>query len=188
MSNIVDLQTLKDYLGITDSDSDSQLQTIISTLPAYVKLMTGRWYGSLKEVTESYDFAPTIFLANNDVSSITWIKRGYSPDHNFESDSDNLTTLSNTDYRWNSLGRISLSSQFYNNKTKGDYDEIVVKYKYGVANVPDDIKLAAMMFAGDAYNAIDGEVTDEQLDTYRRKYTPSTAAANIFDANRMVNL
>lgn len=185
--DLVSLEDLKTYLGIKTADNDEQLQLLIRTLPAYIKLMTGRWYGSLKEVTETQDYAPTIFLANPDVNSITYLKRGYAADHNYDESTD-LTTIENTDYRWNSLGRISLSSKFYHNKTKGDYDEIVVKYKYGITEVPDDIKLAAMMFAGDAFNAIDGEVTEETLDSYRRKYTPSTAAQNIFDANRVVNL
>lgn len=184
---MVTLQELKTYLGITGTDNDAQLNLIISMLPAYVKLMTGRWYGALQEVTETYDYAPTLFLANPDVDSITWIKRGYSPTHSPE-DTDNLTTIDPQDYRWNDLGRISLSSKFYNNKTKSDYDEVMVKYKYGNTTVPADIKLAAMMFAGDAFNAIDGEVTEETLDTYKRKYTPSTSAQNIFDANRVVNL
>lgn len=184
---IVTLSELKTYLGISGTDNDAQLNLIIAMLPAYVKLMTGRWYGSLQTVTETYDFAPTIFLANPDVSEITYIKRGYAPDHDYD-DSEDLTTIESSDYRWNDLGRVSLSSQFFNNKTKDDYDDVVVKYKYGNTTVPDDIKLAAMMFAGDAFNAIDGEVTEEQLDSYRRKYTPSTASQNIFDANRVVNL
>jgi hypothetical protein len=184
---MVTLQELKTYLGISGTDNDAQLNLIITMLPAYVKLMTGRWYGALQEVTETYDYAPTVFLANADIDSITYVKRGYDPEHDFD-DSDLYELIDPSDYRWNKLGRISLSSQFFHNKTKDNYDEVVVKYKYGNATVPADIKLAAMMFAGDAFNAIDGEVTEETLDTYKRKYTPSTSAANIFDANRMVNL
>ena len=188
MSAILLLEELKQYLGITDESQDERLKSILEDLPAYVKLKTGRWFGCVEETVEVHDFNSVIFLNNVDVDSITWIKTGYSNDHDFDDDTS-LKTLTTADYRWSKdTGRITLGFPYRRNRSRYDYDQVIVKYKFGVQSVPGDIKLAAKQYAGDAFRAIDGEVTSESLDSFRRTYKTSSSAADIFSANQLVNL
>lgn len=187
MGAILLLDELKDYLGITDDSSDTQLNSVLGDLVDYVQLQTGRLFGCVEEVTEAHDYNEVIFLDKMDVQSITWIKQGYSNDHDYEDDTT-LKTLTSAEYRWSQkTGRILLAFPYRQNRSRYDYDEIVVRYKYGVNTVPGDIKLAAKQYAGDAFRNIDGEISAQSLDSYRLSYKPSTSAVNIFERNSTAN-
>ncbi len=187
MSGIISLDELKAYLGISDSSSDSQLDSILQDLPDYVELMTGRRFGCLAEVIETHDFAPVIFLDNLDIQSIAWIKEGYSDSHDWEND-PSLRTLLPSHYRWSKdTGRILLAPVYLRNRSRYDFGEITVKYSYGQLAIPGGIKLAAKQYAGDAFRNIDGQITSESLGEYRKSYKPSESARDIFDKMARVN-
>jgi hypothetical protein len=186
-ASIVSLEEVKRYLNISDDSSDNQLNFFVDALVDYVYTQTGRYYGCTKTTTEIHDYAPVIFLENLDIASIAYVKHGYSPTHDFDDDTENLRTIDPEDYRWNSVGRVMLSASYCRqfSPNRHDYDQIVVKYSYGVQIAPADLKLACLQFISDGFRNIEGEVTSEALDSFRRSYKPSSQAKETFMAYSM---
>ncbi len=186
--SIISLDEFKKHLGICDDSQDGQLESILDGLSGMIQAMTGRLFGDTREVTEVLDWAPTIFLKHMDIKSIVYVKKGYEPDADAYDDSENLTEIDAEDYRWGDTGRLVLSASFVHNVTKSQYEKVVVKYTYGNAEIGDDLKLAAKMFASDLFNSIDGEITNEKLDTYAITVKPSTTVKAIFDRYQVGNI
>lgn len=181
MTEIASVQDIKTYLGVPDGDDsfDSQLQFFVDALPAYVFTQTRRWFGCLQTATETHDFRPVIFLDQMDIASIEYIKSGYSNSRDYDNDTS-LVLLDPTTYRWADTGRVQLSDPYLLGNFRYSRDQVVVKYQYGNENVPADIKLAATQFAADGFRAIDGEVTSEQVDSFRKTYKPNSQSAKTF--------
>ena len=60
---IIDLTTLKSYLGITGTDEDANLTIIVDAINAQINHLTGRVWGATVTVTdEEHDYEP-VFLS-----------------------------------------------------------------------------------------------------------------------------
>ena len=157
--SVITVEELQAYTGTTAATDT----TAVNAVNAYINRITGRSWGAIETVTELHDYAPTIFLRNMDVQSITSVKRDYG--------SDQTTLVADTDYRFNDLGRLTLSygrASLY--PALRDYIEVV--YTHGVLTVPDDLKLAALALAKDfgSYATDSGEVSSRSIGSYRLEF------------------
>lgn len=173
MSSVI---TTSEYQAYTDTTTDNDT-IIVAAVNAYIERVTKRSWGATVTTTETHDYAPTIFLRHMDVTTVTSVKHGY--------DDDQQTLTANTDYRWNSLGRLTLSysrSSLY----PAHRDWIEVAYTYGVTEVPDDLKLAALALAKDFgdYSTNSGDVSSASIGSYRLEFkrgTTSSTGGTYFD-------
>jgi hypothetical protein len=160
MSEVITTDDLQDYLGSGVVIDAARAQQVVDAVNASIERMTGRVWGATRTATEVYDYQPVLFLKQMDVISVSSVSR-------------NDTALQASSYKFRSTGRLILSS--YEGRFRPHYDEISVTYTYGNIDVPEDLKLAALSLAADAYNYVDedgsqGEVTEEQIGSLRYKY------------------
>lgn len=142
---IITLQDLSSYSGIADMGDKGQ--TVVNGVNKWVEDYTGRFFGEIKEVTETFDFAPTVFLKHIDITEITSVKV-YGQDITTE-------TLCNRE-----TGRIVIRKYGGSptiNIDRSGYDAIEVTYKSGMLEVPVDLKTATLQLAMDNYNRKDGK-------------------------------
>lgn len=170
---IVTLAELKERLKITGTESDAKLTSIIEALTDEVYTITGRSFGEVKTVIdEEHDFYPRIFLDNLDIVSVESIKSGYGA----------TPTVRTDNIQFNSTGRVILSFDAGHRTSTHDFDEIRASYTFGIpeANVPADMKLAALDLAEAYYKTKEGQittqhrVTSESIGTFRKTYAEST--------------
>lgn len=172
---ILTLAELKSYLGIAadDTSQDEELGALLATLAPWLYEVTGTWFGGEKEETETQDYAPVVFLDHMPVLDVTNVYRDYNKDHNTADMED--TDMGNV--RWSNTGRVVLSHRYDFNQSRGDYDDVIIKYKHGIVDVPATVKMAAKFFAAGLYNttANDGlELTSEAVGSYRKTYKASS--------------
>lgn len=169
---IISLADLKSYSGITDMDDD-KAQAVVDGVNQWVNDYTGRFFGSVVELTEVFDYAPAIFLHHIDITEVESVKvYGQEIVEN---------TLVNRQ-----TGRLVISRGGYDlNISRKGYDAIEVKYKSGVATVPVDLKMATLQLAMDNYNRKDGKdagITATSIGGYSVAYgnavSTSSAQAN----------
>jgi len=175
---IISLADLKTYLGITGTAQDARLQFIVDGVNAEVNKRTGRVWGETETIVdEIHDYEPVIFLCNLDVTDVSAVKLGRGT---------NQTTLDADTYRWNGLGRLVLdtdSEDFVQNVD--DYDELAITYTHGTATAPDDLVLAALQLGGHMNRSINGEVTEESVGSFRKKYAAENSTTkDILDSYR----
>lgn len=182
---IISLAEAKEKLKITGTTSDAKITTMINSLTAEIFAVTGRSFGEVKTVTnESHDFAPRIYLDNMDIKSITKITRGY--DH---------PIVQTTGFQFDSTGRVVLSGAAGHRSTTGDFDDVLVDYTHGVAeaDVPADLKLAALDLLNSYWHTKEGTITTTKkttslsIGTYRETFAESSniearTSINNFDA------
>lgn len=171
---ILTLAELKAFLGIAadDTSQDEELGALLNTLAPWLYDLTGTWFGSEKEETETQDYAPVVFLDHMPVLSVSNVWRDYDKDHS--TDEMDATDLGNV--RWGKTGRVVLSYLYNFNQDRGDYDDVVIKYKHGIVEVPATVKAAAKLLAAGLYraNVNDGvEISSEQVGSYRKTYKAS---------------
>lgn len=142
---IITLQDLKSYSGITDMD-DNKAQIVVNGVNKWVEDYTGRIFGEIKEVTDVFDYAPTVFLTHVDIQEIESVKI-YGQDITAE-------TLCNRQ-----TGRVVIRKYgaLSINISRMGYDAIEVTYKSGMVDVPVDLKTATLQLAMDNYNRKDGK-------------------------------
>jgi len=169
---IISLADLKSYSGITDMDDD-KAQAVVNGVNQWVNDYTGRFFGSVVELTEVFDYAPAIFLHHIDITEVESVKvYGQEIVEN---------TLVNRQ-----TGRLVISRGGYDlNISRKGYDAIEVKYKSGVETVPVDLKMATLQLAMDNYNRKDGKdagITATSIGGYSVAYgnavSTSSAQAN----------
>jgi hypothetical protein len=117
----------------------------------FIEQRTHRSWGQVVSVTERYDYQSILWLRHPDVQSITSIKLAYP----------NLTqtTLDPSSYFLNSFGRVTLYWGQNHGISPLNNDLMEVTYTYGVSEVPDDLRLAALGIAAVWYNfAINGQM------------------------------
>lgn len=170
---IITLQDLKSYSGITDMD-DNKAQAVVDGVNKWVEDYTGRIFGEIKDVTDVFDYAPTVFLSHIDIQEITSVKV-YGEDVTTE-------TLCNR-----TTGRVVIRKYggFAINISRAGYDAIEVVYKSGMLEVPTDLKTATLQLAMDNYNRKDGKnanITSATVGgysvTYDTQATTAQAQAN----------
>ena len=91
--SVITVEELQAYTGSTAATDT----TVVNAVNAYINRVTGRSWGATETVTETHDYAPTIFLRHMDVTGVTSVKRDYGDDQETMTEDD--------DYRWNELGR-----------------------------------------------------------------------------------
>lgn len=170
---IVTLEEAKSKLGITGTESDEKVTAMLQSLTDEIYSITGRSFGVVRTVTdESHDYAPRIYLDNMDIRSVTSVKRG-SPD-NYTEDT--------TGIQFSSEGRVTLSGASGHRVSTSDFDDVRVSYTFGVetANVPQDLKLAALDLLNTYWKTQEGEIVTTQrltsvsIGSYRETYAEST--------------
>ena len=140
---IISLADLKSYSGITDMD-DNKAQAVVDGVNKWVS-DTGRFFGEVVELTETYDYAPAIFLNHIDITQVESVKV-YGQDVTAD-------TLVNR-----RTGRVVINKYGYDlNISRRGYDAIEVTYKSGVLEVPQELKMATLQLAMDNYNRKDGK-------------------------------
>lgn len=168
---ILTLAELKAYLGIAadDATQDTELGALLSVLPAWLYDITGTWFGSTKEVTEVQDYAPVVFVDNWPVTAVSNVYIGTLRAGMTLSD-----LYEDTSFTWSDTGRITLTTGSYNHITeRKDYDQVHVKYTYGVATVPEPVKQAAKIMLKSLWVSDQNggtEVSSEQVGSYRKTY------------------
>lgn len=162
MSIIITTQELDAYTGkALDAARSAQM---VAAVNKFVERTTNRSWGALATITdELHDDAPVIFLRHQDVTEVLTVKRGQFP--------SDQTTLQSTQYFCNDLGRLVLSENLP--ALRARRDDLRVSYKHGVADVPEDLKLATLALAADFYNyaaSNNQEITAEAIGSYRLSY------------------
>lgn len=170
---IVSLEEAKKKLGITGTEQDTEVTTMINALTAELYSITGRSFGEVKTVTdESHDYAPRVYLDNMDIRSVTSIKEGYGTPYR--------ETTQNIQF--DSTGRVVLSSAAGHRSSTNDFDDVRVSYTFGVpeSEVPADLKLAALDLLNSYWKTTTGEiqtshrVTSISIGSLRKTFAEST--------------
>lgn len=155
MSKIITAADLADYMQ-KDIAGETRAATIVNSINQWVENYTGRIWGEIKALKETFDYAPEVMLKTEDITEITSAK---------------VYGEAKTDYKLNrDTGRLVLSDGRQNVYDRSAYDAIEVEYKAGNLEVPVDLKLATLQLATDNYNRRDGEGADvlsESAGTYK---------------------
>lgn len=170
MSQIITIQDLGDYFG-KDLTNDARATDIVNSVNAWVEAYTGRVFGEIKTITETFDYEPVLFLGYVDIHEITSVKAFGE-------------TLSQAQYKVSKdTGRLLLGSGL-KRPSKALYDAVEVVYTTGIDTVPADLKTAALQVASDNYNRTDnaeGKVASESVGgysvAYREQGTGSSASS-----------
>jgi hypothetical protein len=145
---------------------------VVAAVNAYIERVTHRCWGETKTVTERYDYGSSLWLRHQDIRAVDLINFGYPGTTPIEIESDA--------YYCNSLGRLSFST-FPHGRRYADLPEwLEIEYTYGVEEVPDDLKLAALGIAAGFYNWATNdqkEVSEAQVGSYRLKYANGSGVA-----------
>lgn len=164
---IITLADLKSYSGITDID-EAKANDVIAGVNKWVSDYTGRFFGEVVDITETFDYAPAIFLTHIDITEVVSVKV-YGQDITADALVNRKTgrvVLSRTSCYGNNLG----------SNYRG-YDAIEVKYKSGIETVPQELKMATLQLAMDNYNRNDGKdagITSTSVGSYNVSYGNNT--------------
>lgn len=175
MSSIITTIDLRSSLPSVDVDSALASQ-VVSAVNAYVENQTHRCWGELATVTERYDLDKTLWLKHQDVTAIASIKLGW-PQHDQQ-------TLDASGYFFNSYGRVTLIWEAMggvpSNWVSIRNDFLEIEYTYGVEDVPDDLKQAAIGIGAGMYNwakAGGHEVVRTSVGSYQVQYANGIRSA-----------
>lgn len=172
MSNIITTTELSAYMNKTLNSAIAG--QVVAAVNKWIETRTHRTWGvpvaDLVDITERRDWARNIYLRNQDIVAVTSVKLGYP--------GGTQHTLTSDSYSWDEIGRISLftGSQILLSPLNGR-DYVEVTYTHGVAEVPEDLKLAALGVAAGFYNyAVNnqGDVSSAQVGSYRLTYRQQT--------------
>lgn len=157
-------EQLKQHLGITDTDQDAYLTSLLERVSSFIDTYTGVSFNSdPKSVTdELYErHGRVIWLHNRGITNVSEVK---VKSHN----TDSYKTLDTNFYQWTSNGRLSLS-----------YPYTFVQVSYEALNeVPRAIEGACIALAADVYQASanassGGVITQEQIGDVMIRYGES---------------
>lgn len=135
MSQIITKQLLKE---LNPAISDTLGALVADGVSAWIENLTSRSWGEEKTVTERYNASGIVWLNHMDITEVTSVKTGYPQGEQ--------TTAETTAYSWTPNGRLVLSSY---NSYRPYVNYVEVAYKYGVpeAQIPYDLKMAAVGMA-----------------------------------------
>lgn len=186
---MLDLETLKTYLGVTDNSQDVRLQLVVDATNDYVESITRINYGVDKTRSEVHDYRDNIYLDRMGVKSIDEVRLYQT--------STEVTTnpISNTSYTFNKVGRLTLDQRYGDDYGRGDYNSVHVTYTYGMDTgdlVPNDLKLAALQYAKEYAEGTAGNdsrrVKSESTGSYRIEFTESSTITDVFSRYRAVRV
>lgn len=187
MSNIFTTSDLTSYMQGKATDA-TLATTVTNAVNQWVENRTHRCWGDTVTVTdELYQWNNVVWLRHQDIQEITAVKLGWP--------GQSQSTVDASAYYLNPLGRLTFYSNANRNMSRLYSDYLHVSYIYGVAEVPDDLKLAALGVAAGYYNwALSGnkDVVATSVGSYRVQYSgsirptgnqPPDPANNTTDAN-----
>src|SRR6478752_6950230 len=134
MSQIITIDDLNNYMN--KSLTSTVAQQVVDAVNAYIENRTHRCWGEIKTATERVNWNSSLYLKHMDVVDITTAKTGYPGQTQDTVDAD--------DYYVNPTGRLSFFTGGLPNPSRGYRDWLEIAYTYGVMEVPDDLKLAAL--------------------------------------------
>ena len=173
MSKVITVDELTSYMSGTTL-TPVVAQQVVDGVNAWIERVTHRCWGETKTATERHDYGRAIYLRHQDVVSVQAVKLGYP--------SDTPVVLTSSDYTVNSIGRLTpvrnnwLGPWFgrgYSSRTYWADDYVEVQYTYGVEEVPEDLKLAALGIAASTYNWAqndNSDVTEASVGSYSVKF------------------
>lgn len=183
-SPALDLDDVKDYLKISDNDSDSRLLDLIKVVTLYAEKITGRdlinktykgYLNCFPLADFSYPYCPSIEIRKSKLQSITSIQ--YYLD-------GVLTTFPSTDYYITDstdYATINLVDGKSYPSTDNRKQAIVITFIAGFGNdecdIPDDIQRAMLSQITTLYENL-GDCTDDQNLQFKSLYAPLTIASN----------
>lgn len=174
MSSIISIDDLNDYMS--KSLTPTVAQQAVDAVNAWVEKYTNRCWGETRSITERYDWKLVTYLRHQDVVSIDGIKLGYP--------GQTQSTFDPKGYYVNPLGRLTFFAYGYGGGPlvgNGRYhDWMEISYTYGVLDVPDDLKMAALAIAALNYNwATNGnkDIVATSVGTYKVQYSGSVRGA-----------
>jgi hypothetical protein len=160
--------------------SDTKAAQVVAAINAWVHNFTGRQFGTPIIATgEKHDYKPVIWTNHQDVISIEATRIGYP--------NQVAQTIPIGNYYFNEFGRIVLNPGGIDLPSRGNYDLLELDYTYGVATVPDDLKIAALALAADTYNdtgASTGAITMAMVGQMRFSYAQKDTYTPIFESYR----
>lgn len=186
---MIDLATLKTYLGVTNTSQDTRLQLIVDATNDYVESITRINYGPDKTRTEVHDYRDNIYLDRMGVKSIGEVRL-------YQTSTETQTNpIAATSYTFNKVGRLTLDSNYGDDYDRGDYNSVHVTYTYGMETgevVPSDLKLAALQYAKEFSEGTAGNdsrrVKSESTGSYRIEFTESSSITDVFNRYRTVRV
>lgn len=168
MSSIISIDDLNDYM--IKSLTPIVAQQVVDAVNAYIESKTNRSWGETAEAVERHDWKLVIYLRHQDVVDVSSIHMGYP--------GRLQSTLDANSYFVNQRGRLTFFSYGYGGGglvgNPRYHDWLEITYTYGVLNVPDDLKLAALGVASGFYNwATNGQkdVVSSQVGSYRVEFS-----------------
>ena len=160
MSIIITATDLNSYTGKTLVSSVSAM--VVAAVNQWIEQQTHRAWGVTLSVVERRDWTAPIWLRHPDVQAITSLKYGFP--------GQTQTTIASTGYFVNALGRLTIYWGQHHGISALNNDFMEITYTYGVPQVPDDLKLAALGIAAVMYNyAVNGQqnVVASSVGSYR---------------------
>jgi hypothetical protein len=171
MSSIISTSDLNSF---TQKSLNSAVASqVVAAVNAYIERVTHRCWGETKTVTQRYDYASRLWLRHQDIQEVESI--------NFGSPGTTPTEIDSDAYYCNSVGRLSFSTFPYGRRYAALPEWLEIEYTYGVEEVPDDLKLAALGIAAGFYNwATNGqkEVSEAQVGSYRLRYANASSGGS----------
>jgi hypothetical protein len=178
MSSIISTSDLNSF---TQKSLNSAVASqVVAAVNAYIERVTHRCWGETKTVTERHDYAGWLWLRHQDVQEVVSVSSGYP--------GSTPAAIQSDAYYCNAAGRLSFGSYYVDQPRSNPSRWLEISYSYGVEEVPEDLKLAALGIAAGFYNwATNGqkEVSSAQVGSYRLQYanassggSDSTASSN----------
>jgi len=182
---LTSVSALKDYLGITGTEKDDLLESIINRVSDIIENYCGRTFKETTYTEEEYDGTGSdeLLLENYPLtsSSITLEKRDTL------SNSDNWSTIDSENYFvYTDEGKIKYLTNIFQEAPK----HYRVTYTAGYSPIPDDLEEAALQLCKYIYNnkRSGGGKASESLGDYSVTYMKQqgiledTGVADILDA------
>lgn len=181
MSTIITTTDLATYTGETlDSGRAAQ---VVDAVNEFLASSTGRSWGSATDATETYDYAPVIWLRHADVKAVTRVQFGRG---------NGQYDVSLDYFYFNESGRLVLNNGRPATGTARSYfdpqrDYVTVTYSYGTTSIPADLKLGALSLASEFYNFAENgnrEIKLDMIGGYRQMYDngKNAAAGQVIDS------
>lgn len=155
-----DLQTYMNRTLVAGVASD-----VVNAVNDWVESETHRCWGETKQVTEKYSWDSVVWLRHCDLVSVDEVQLGWP--------GQTQGVVDPSAYFSDEFGRLTFYMYANPNMSRLYNDYLQIKYTYGVATAPNDLKLAALGIAAGFYNWATNNQKDivaSQVGSYRLEY------------------
>jgi hypothetical protein len=142
MSSIISTSDLNSFTQKTLNGAVAS--HVVAAVNADIERVTHRCWDEIKTVTERYDYGNRLWLRHQDVQEVSSVNSGHPGTTPVEIDRDT--------YYCNGLGRLSFGTFLHGCRYPDLPEWLEISYSYGVEDVPEDLKLAALGIAAGFYN------------------------------------